>query len=372
MKVVVDALSIGSLSGQHVVYGFLRPLTEWTRSEHEYVLLTYENESPPQDILGANVRWTPVPERLRPWWKRSAWENFQLPKLLKNEKADLLLTASGAAVPRVRIPQVVLAQNPWCFIRAAQKGRTESIKAMLQRRAYRHALSQASMIIYLSNYLRGLYEQLAPNGKLPKAEIAYPGLNANTLAAAGDGANGRGRNPNEIVCVSAMAQWKGAETVVDALAVLRRRGLPATLRLVGPWPDAEYEAKVRSRIEANKLGDVVEVTGQVAKEDLHRAYSQARVYCLMSSCESFGIPAAEAMAFGTPVVAGLDSAVSEVCAGAGLFGPATDAEWTADALARILTSEETWGMYSRQALENASRLRWENSAKAFLPMFSLA
>lgn len=371
MKVVVDALSIGSLSGQHVVYGFLRPVTEWTRDQHEFVLLTYENESPPQDILGPNVRWMPVPERLRPWWKRSAWENFQLPKLLKSERADLLLTASGAAVPRVRIPQVVLAQNPWCFVRAAQKGRMEPIKAMLQRRAYRNALSQASMIVYLSNYLRGLYEQLAPNGKLPRAEIAYPGLNANTLAAV-DTVNGRERNPNEIVCVSAMAQWKGADTVVDALAILRRRGVPATLRLVGPWPDPEYEARVRSRIEANQLGDVVEVTGQVSKEELHRSYAQARVYCLMSSCESFGIPAAESMAFGTPVVAGLDSAVSEVCAGAGLFGPATDAEWTADALAQVLTNDESWGRYSKQALENASRLRWEISAKAFLPMFSLA
>jgi len=371
MRIIVNALSIGSLSGQHVVYGFLRPLTEWTLNQHEFVLLTYESEPPPDDLLRPNVRRVAVSDRLRPWWKRSVWENFELPKLIRREEGQVLLTASGAAVPRVRVPQVTLAQNPWCFVSVAHRGQAERIKAALQRRAYRNALSQSAMMIYISNYLRSLYEGLA-EGKAPRSEIAYPGLNTNTLEAAEQLPKSTRRDPMLVACVSAMAHWKGADTVVEAIHLLRERGLPAKLRLVGPWPDAAYEQRVRGKIDQFDLKDVVTVTGQVSKDELHRAYAEAQVYCLMSSCESFGIPAAESLAFGTPVVAGRDSAVSEVCAGAGLFGPAGDPSWTADALGELLTREPTWSRSSEQALKSASRLRWENSAKAFLPMFSLA
>jgi glycosyltransferase involved in cell wall biosynthesis len=92
---------------------------------------------------------------------------------------------------------------------------------------------------------------------------------------------------------------------------------------------------------------------------------------LMSYCESFGIPAAEAMAFGTPIVASQDCAISEVCAGAGLFGPAGNPDWTADALEQLLTDPSTWSQFSSQALQNASRLRWEACSRPLMKMFEI-
>jgi glycosyltransferase involved in cell wall biosynthesis len=370
MRVLVNGLSIGALSGRHVVYGFLRPLAQWTRSEHEYVLLTHESEPPPSDLLSENVRHVPVSDRLKPWYWRTAWEVRELPKLVTREKIDLVLTASGAVTPTCGAPQVSLAQNPWCMVPAAQSGLRQRGKAALQRRAYRQALRSADMMVFISRYLESLYQALDPQGQHARSEIAYVGLDEATHAAADAWQTRTEKQPLLIVSVSAMAPWKGADVLVAALARLRQQGVGAQLRLVGPWPDPVYREKIERLIDERNLRSAVEITGQVSKDELHRHYAEAQVFCLMSRCESFGIPAAEAQVFGTPVVSTSECAISEVCAGGGRFGPA-DPDWTAGALAELLTDSNAWSACSARGLENARRLRWEQCARPLLNMFSV-
>jgi glycosyltransferase involved in cell wall biosynthesis len=371
MRVLVNGLSIGALSGRHVVYGFLRPLAQWTQSEHEYLLLTHESEPPPADLLSGNVRHLPVPDRLKPWYWRTAWELRELPRLVAREKIDLVLTASGAVTPTCGAPQVSLAQNPWCMVPAVQSGLRQRGKAALQRRAYRQALRSAAMMVFISKYLESLYQSLDPQGQHARSEIAYVGLDDATHAAADAWRARAAKQPLLIVSVSAMAAWKGADVVVAALSRLRQQGVGAQLRLVGPWPDADYRAKIDRQIDDLNLRSAVEITGQVSKDELHRHYAEAQVFCLMSRCESFGIPAAEAQAFGTPVVSTSACAISEVCSGGGRFGPTDDPDWTADALAELLTDSSAWTACSERGVENARRLRWEQCARPLLNMFSV-
>jgi len=371
MRLLVNALSIGSLSGRHVVFGFLRPLARWVEGQHEILLLSYESEPPPADLLAAHVRWLPVADRLRPWWKRALWEMYDLRHVIRREGADYVLNASGAAIPTCPVPQATLAQNPWCFIREAQFGIAQVLKARMQRRAYQHALKTSRLMFYISDYLRGLYETLSPRC-LPQSEVTHVGLDDETHLAAARLEESIPREPLSIVSVSAMAPWKGVDTLVDAVDIVRKKGLAARLTLVGPWPDARYENRILRQVAACGLQDDVTITGQVTKDELYRHYAQARVFCLMSHSESFGIPAAEALAFGTPVVASAGCAIPEVCAGAGLFGPAGDANWTANALASMLSDDTTWTAASVNARRNANRLRWETTARPLLRMFSAA
>ena len=163
-----------------------------------------------------------------------------------------------------------------------------------------------------------------------------------------------------------MAKWKGAHTLVESVAILRQRNIPAVLRLVGPWAQPEYKQRVIGLIETHRLGDAVEILGRVSDEELHRQYAVNRVYALPSQCESFGIPAAEAMAFGTPVVSTTCCAISEICAPAGRFGPPEDPKWTANALEELLTNDETWKTLSDAAQKRASTLKWGDCFKPLL------
>jgi glycosyltransferase involved in cell wall biosynthesis len=359
VRLLVHALSIGSMSGEHVVYGFLREVLRTRSPGHEVLILSTEGQPLPADLIELGVSTIAVPNRLRLWFYRAAWELLKLPGLLRKYGIDRVLNVSGGITPFISVPQVSLCMNPWCYVPGAQSGWKEKLKAWMQRRSYRYAFSHAEHMIYISSHLRELYRQ--DNTDLQNCEahstIAYVGLDDGLFGAI-PRLQSIDRQGLSILSVSAWARWKGLETTLQALRLLRDSGTAATLTVAGPWPDEAYKARIDQLITELGLQDAVKVLGKVPVEKLYQLYAGHQVFCLMSTCESFGIPAAEAMAFGTPVVSTDCSAIAEVCAGAGRFGPTADAEWTARSLAELLTDQKTWHSYSVQAGKNAGKLRW--------------
>ena len=125
---------------------------------------------------------------------------------------------------------------------------------------------------------------------------------------------------------------KGAVHLLHALRLLPEHVL---LRIV----DEPYPAKVLLHREVRRLGLEARVTftGKLSTEALVREYCRCALLVQPSLFEGFGLPAAEALACGTPVVATAVGAVGEVIpAGAGLLVPAAAAEALAAAIAELL------------------------------------
>jgi glycosyltransferase involved in cell wall biosynthesis len=372
MRLLVNTLSIGSLSGQHVLFGHVSQLARWTQGTHEYVLL---HESGHSDFVRAalpfqNVSLAEAPNAMG-WTRRSAWEAFALPALMKRHGVDLYFTPSGTILPRSPIPQICLAQNPWCMVPQVHRNSKERLKATLQRTAYRHAFRHADLMVYNSEHIRSLYSKNSPRSNAGENLIVFQGINDVTHEIAAKRREQNDRKPLSILSVSAMAHWKGAETVVGAVAELRRRGIEATLCLVGPWPDHIYEKTIRCQVTSLGLDGVVTITGKVSVKELHDYYSTSQVFCLMSQCESFGIPAVEAQAFGTPVVGSNTCAMEEIGGCGGVYGQPGDSLLAADLLSPLLTDKNHWLELSRNAVTNSQRFRWEECSKPLLGMFDL-
>jgi len=359
MRLLVNTLSIGSMSGEHVVYGFLRELLRQNDPDSEIIILHCVSQAPPSDLIQSGARTIAVPNYLKRWFIRPIWELTRLPALLREQRIDRVFNVSGAITPWLRVPQVSLAMNPWCYVKEARSGWREEFKAFMQRRSYRYAFRKAEYMVYISGHLRDLYRQANRDCAHEEAPstIAYVGLDQALFDAAAR-MKGTERRPCSILSVSAFAPWKGVETVLQALRLLRGREVPATISLVGPWPDAAYEQRIRNLISELELQECVSMYGKVPLEELHRDYASHQVFCLMSICESFGIPAAEAMAFGTPVISTDCCAISEVCAGTGSFGPAGDIEWTAKSLHALFDSNAMTSEFSDAALTRATSLKW--------------
>ena len=92
----------------------------------------------------------------------------------------------------------------------------------------------------------------------------------------------------------------------------------------------------------------------------------------MSRCESFGIPAVEAQAFGTPVVGSSTCAMPEIGGRGGVFCNPNDVEQTAELLGRLLEDGEHWQDMSDRARENAAQFRWERVSRPLLDVLSTA
>ena len=137
---------------------------------------------------------------------------------------------------------------------------------------------------------------------------------------------------------------KNPLAAADAARAVGRR-----LVVVGPERDRALAAELRAR--------GADVRGFVAKEELVRLTQEAAALVFPTRHEGFGLPVAEAMACGTPVVAAPDPAVREV--GGDAVAYAEPAELAAT-LAAVLADPEPW---SRAGLERAAASSWERTAQ---------
>jgi glycosyltransferase involved in cell wall biosynthesis len=176
------------------------------------------------------------------------------------------------------------------------------------------------------------------------------------------------RNPRELLCVGrASDPNKGLVTLIDALP-----HLPGDVFLTlvdDPHPDNV----ARRRAEALGLGERVRIAGRVPTEELVTLYRRAALVVVPSRYEGFGLPAAEAMACGTPVVACAAGALPEVVetGGGGVLVPPANPEALADAIARLLEQPEhraELGARGRLGVEKA--YAWPQVAEATAEVYA--
>ncbi len=356
MRIAFNALSVTNLSGRHVLLGHAREVIGATASRVRHVLLYHAANRDLFEALSGAVEGIECPPATARWPARWLWERTQLPRLLRKLGVEALFLPAGMTAPGIDLPQMVLAQNPWCFVPELHQGPGERLKARLQRSAYRRAQREATLMLYNSRYMRQVYDEHA-GFEAAHAIILHQGIEESTFEAGGL-AGGFAARQCEVLTVSAMGRHKAVELIVEAIALLRQAGIPATLTLVGPWPDPAYEALVRRRIAELGLDDQVSLVGQVSRDQLHAYYARARAFCLLSRCESFGIPAIEAEAFGTPAVVANCGAPPEIAGPGGKVVPTANPAAAATALAPLLTEVAVWDRLSIRARANAERFHW--------------
>ena len=359
-KLLVNALSATNPSGACVLRGHVGQLADALRGRVRIVVLGRADMAGLRAELGDRVDWEFAPAATRGWLFRVAWERAQLGRILKKHGAGLYFTPSGIAahVP-AGVRQIVFCQNPWALVPAARR-RRDFAKAGLQRRAYRRTMRAADVMVFNSRYMQAAYRANAGREE-KRGLVVYQAAEDATRARAA--AADVPRQPNQILCVSVMGPHKNVETLVRALREVRAACPDAHLLLAGSWPDPAYERNVRRLVAALGLGAAVEFAGFVARERLDRLYAESRVFCLMSRCESFGIPALEAQLFGTPVVSSAVCAIPEICGAGGWFRAPDDVAGVAAALRTLLADEAEWQRLSAAARANAARFAWRECSR---------
>ncbi|GAA3100116.1 glycosyltransferase [Streptomyces rectiviolaceus] len=116
-----------------------------------------------------------------------------------------------------------------------------------------------------------------------------------------------------LVLCSRLSVEKRPGMALDALEVLRGRGVPAVLVVAGDGPlRARLELRARERrLPVTFLGHIAD------RATLGALQATADVCLAPGPCETFGLAALEALACGTPVVASASSALPEIVGGAG-------------------------------------------------------
>jgi glycosyltransferase involved in cell wall biosynthesis len=170
--------------------------------------------------------------------------------------------------------------------------------------------------------------------------------------------------------VGGLSPHKNLLRVVEAFA----QAAPADVLLVlaGDLHDVfhTHVPEIRAAVKQHQVDDRVIMTGFVPDDDLVYLYSRAAALVLPSLVEGFGLPAVEAMACGTPVVASRAGSLPEVVGDAGLYFDPTDIGSMARAIFSILSDHDERAALARRARERAGLFTWERSARLLLECFN--
>jgi glycosyltransferase involved in cell wall biosynthesis len=173
------------------------------------------------------------------------------------------------------------------------------------------------------------------------------------------------RIPGRIVTTSsADVPLKGLVFLVEALAKVRTEHPAAHLVVVGKRPT---EGPVAQAMERYGLDGAVDFVKGISDAELVDLVRSAEVACVPSLYEGFSLPAAEAMATGTPLVATTGGAIPEVAGPDGetcLAVPTGDAGALATALNRLLGDPDLRARLGHAGRERVlRRFTWAKAAE---------
>jgi alpha-1,3-rhamnosyl/mannosyltransferase len=123
---------------------------------------------------------------------------------------------------------------------------------------------------------------------------------------------------------------------------------------------------------AQAAGPACELLGFVSRERLEDLYRRASLLVYPSALEGFGMPVAEAMAHGCPVLVARNSALVEVAGEAGLYLDGADPEAIAVALETALADREALARRGEEARRAAERMTWARAAEETLDAYRAA
>jgi glycosyltransferase involved in cell wall biosynthesis len=180
--------------------------------------------------------------------------------------------------------------------------------------------------------------------------------------------------PGRIVTTaSADVPLKGLVHLVEALAKLRTEQPAAHLVVVGRRSE---DGPVARAIERYGLEGAVEFVKGISDAELVHLVRTAQVACVPSLYEGFSLPAAEAMATGTPLVATTGGAIPEVAGPDGescLAVAPGDAGALAAALGRLLGDAELRVRLGAAGRERVlSRFTWARAAQGTAELYRAA
>ncbi len=276
---------------------------------------------------------------------------------------DLAHHAGGTAPPRQRVPYVLTLHDLQPLERGTTHGRRKRayLRAVLPR-----SVRRARAVAVPSEYVR---RTVLTRFDLDPAHVVTIPHAVDLPAGTAEGdLRRRYRIDGPFVLYPAITYpHKNHRTLIEAFALLRSQHPDVVLVL--PGGAGACEAAVRSQVTDLGLEDRVRRVGRIPDADVAGLLRAATVVAVPSTYEGFGLPAAEAMAAGTPLVAADATAIPEVVGDAGvLVDPMDPGAWAA-AIGALLAEPEARGRLAGRGLERVRQYSTAANAAAFAALY---
>jgi glycosyltransferase involved in cell wall biosynthesis len=160
--------------------------------------------------------------------------------------------------------------------------------------------------------------------------------------------------------------WEG---MLEAYRAARTDGLATQLVMVSARDDAHFPRVEKVRRQLGLSDTDVIVTGRVTDHELSVLYSSALALISPAFYEGFGLPALEAMAVGTPVIAADRTSLPEVVGDAGLFFDPSDPAALSAIMKEFAAQPQLRARLSAKCAARAAFFSVERQANALLAVY---
>ena len=239
------------------------------------------------------------------------------------------------------------------------------------KRWYAFANMQLKVAKKLTHFITGSqnsYRAIIDTFKLPqdRLRVIYDGVDSSVFTPT----PGARRLDNRLLVInSGDTPLKGLKYLLEAVAALRAER-KIELVIIGKQIKNGYS---QGLVDSLGIADCVTHLGQVDTTELVRNYSMATMLVVPSVYEGFGLPAAEAMCCGTPVVSTTAGALPEIVGDAGILVPPADTRALTEAIAGLLDNPDRRKYLGEMGQRRAmSMFDWKNTAKHTVDVYKEA
>jgi glycosyltransferase involved in cell wall biosynthesis len=166
-----------------------------------------------------------------------------------------------------------------------------------------------------------------------------------------------------ILFVSTIEPRKNIPLLLEAYSLVRDRGRVAPMPMLAlAGREGWLYEQVYRRIDELGLCSHVRLLGGVPERSLPDLYRGARIFCLPSIYEGFGLPALEALACGVPTIVSTGGSLPEVVGESGVTLDPHDPEAWAAAIERLLLDKDQEERLRAAGPVQAARFSWHRAA----------
>jgi glycosyltransferase involved in cell wall biosynthesis len=167
---------------------------------------------------------------------------------------------------------------------------------------------------------------------------------------------------NYILALAQFEKRKNIERLIDAYSLIKGKyELKEDLLLVANSKQSKKKVEIflkNAGIDTRGIKILTDVNNRL----LASLYSNAKLFAFISLYEGFGLPLAEAMASGCPILASNVSSIPEVVGDAAVMADPKDTEAVAKEMAKILSEPKILKSLSGKSLRRAKEFTWEKTA----------
>lgn len=233
-------------------------------------------------------------------------------------------------------------------------------------------LKRAAGIIAVSESTR--LDAIRIAGLAPeKIRVIYPGVAGGYFNVAPESVERvvkihRLRRPY-FLFVGTIEPRKNLDTLLTAweeMAVSFRHEYQLIIAGMGGW---RAKATMTRLAQINRDEQGIRYLGYVPESDMPALTAGAEAFVYPSLYEGFGIPVAQAMAAGRPVITSNVSSLPEITGGAALLVDPRSTEELKSALCKVAQSEDLRARLSAEGVEKARRFAWQRAAAETMEFF---